>query len=101
MGAKGTKNTTYLECHSILGDLTIWFIIEDGIPEYEGKVRVRVHGVFIPVLFDAGANVIQATRFWDELESLFSMIKLVRETEKSYLVVFRIFFSVDKIHKYV
>jgi hypothetical protein len=72
-----------LECHSILGDLTIWFIIEDGIPEYEGKVRVRVHGVFIPVLFDAGANVIQATRFWDEL------------------VVFRIFFSVDKIHKYV
>lgn len=58
---------THLESLCVRCNLTAWFVVEQGVPEHEREVGVRVEWVLVAVLFYVGAYAVEAAWFWDDL----------------------------------
>jgi hypothetical protein len=58
---------THFEGVGIQCNLTTWFIVEQGVPEHEGEVGIRVHWVLVPVFLHAGSHAIETPWFGNDL----------------------------------
>ena len=96
------KYDVYHECHRILCNLTLRFVVEYRVPKYERQIRIRIHCILVSALFDTGADVIQTAWFWDKLESSFKHVscKNTLKWGADYFVVFWVFLSVDEVQKH-
>ena len=64
----------YLERLGVLSDLAVRLVVEHGVPKDEREVGICVERVFVSILFDTRADVVQTPGLWDELVAVMGRV---------------------------
>jgi hypothetical protein len=49
---------THFESLRVNSYLTVWFVVEQSIPEYQREVCVNVQSIFVAILFNPSLNIV-------------------------------------------